>query len=457
MENFSPSSSMNDNNASGQASSVAGVPKEKASTPLVPATPLPHRCRSHAGRIILLSFFFGLLGGYVAKIDTTSPLARIFRPMTTKVKEIPGKNTSALGEGVPADDQNVVSVVEKASPAVVSIVVSKDVPKVRNFFQMPMGFPFFFGGPDDTSGGVDNGSGSGSTHQKVGSGSGFFVNSDGYIVTNKHVVSDSQADYTVIMSDGRELPATVLALDPVNDLAVIKVEGKDFPSLAFGNSDMLKVGQTVIAIGNPLGEFANSVSRGIVSGLKRHVTAGSQFGEEEETLRDIIQTDAAVNPGNSGGPLLDLAGDVIGVNVAVAQGAENIAFAIPVNQIKRSVEEVKAKGKISVPYIGVRYVLLNEEAAKQMGIKTTKGALIQRGQRITDLAVIPGSPADKAGLAENDIILSIDGQAIDADHPLATIIAGKQVGDTVTMKVLHRGDEETVSIKLEERPSQVGQ
>lgn len=381
--------------------------------------------------VVLLSFIFGLLGGYMARLDSVSVIAELFN------QETPAKTEKAKEPApVPLEDQAVVSVVERGSPAVVSIVITKDVPKVRNFFGLP-----FYGRPQEQGE---------STRQTVGYGSGFFVSQDGYIVTNKHVVSDTKAEYTVITNDGKELPATVLALDPINDVAVIKVNGDAFPALPLGDSDGIRVGQTAIAIGNPLGEFANSVSRGIISGLKRELTAGTSYGQEE-VLRDIIQTDAAINPGNSGGPLLDLDGNVIGINVAVAQGAENIGFAIPVNQIKRAVDEVKRTGRIAVPYIGVRYVILNEDIAAEAGLPYNYGALIQRGQNLTDFAVIPGSPADKAGLVENDIILEIDGQKVDEKHPLAVLIASHQVGDTVKLRIAHRGDEKDVTIRLEER------
>ncbi|MFZ1655145.1 MAG: trypsin-like peptidase domain-containing protein [Candidatus Moraniibacteriota bacterium] len=408
------------------------------------ARPVTRREQTPWLRILLLSFVFGLTGGMLSRPDALVSLVKYFR------SEGPSKTVSQVPslESVPLEDRAIVGVVERGSPAVVSIVITKDVPKVRNSFRSPFGLPFF-SNPSDPA---DDGSGA-STKQTVGNGSGFLVSSDGYIVTNKHVVSDAKAEYTVITSDKKEYPATVLALDPVNDVAVIKVNGDAFPALLLGDSDTIRVGQTAIAIGNPLGEFANSVSRGIISGLKRQVTAGVTFGQEE-VLRDIIQTDAAINPGNSGGPLLNLAGEVIGVNVAVAQGAENIGFAIPVNQIKRAVDEVKRTGKIAVPYLGVRYILLDEGIAKAAGLPVTYGALIQRGQTITDLAVVPGSPADKAGLLENDIILEIDGKKIDSEHPLANIIGSHQVGDTVELKILHQGDEETRSVKLEERKIQ---
>jgi serine protease Do len=392
--------------------------------------------------LFLVALIGGYLGGALSRPFSPFSFERLFPvPKIDETKESP-----ATPLVLPAEDQAVVAVVERSLPGVVSIVVTKDVPRVRNFFRAPFGFPFF---SDPFTQG--EGSDEESTRRTVGSGSGFFTSADGLIITNKHVVSDSRAEYTVITSDGKEYPAQVLALDPVNDLAVIKIEGSGFPALPLGDSDALRVGQTAIAIGNPLGEFANSVSRGIISGLERSVIAGT-LGDSEE-LRDIIQTDAAINPGNSGGPLLNLGGEVVGVNVAVAQGAENIGFAIPVNQLKRSVDEVRRTGKITAPYLGVRYVILNEAIATEADLPVEYGALIQRGERITDFAVIPGSPADKAGLMENDIILEIDGQRIDERNTLSILIAGKRVGDEVVLNVWHKGETKEVRARLEERKS----
>ncbi|NTW75960.1 MAG: PDZ domain-containing protein, partial [Candidatus Moranbacteria bacterium] len=289
--------------------------------------------------------------------------------------------------------------------------------------------------------------------QKVGSGTGFFVSSDGLVVTNKHVVSDQTADYAVVLSGGKEYSAKVLAVSPNQDIAVLKIEGSDFPSLPLGDSETLRVGQTAIAIGNPLGEFPNSVSRGIISGLNRNVTAGSAFGDTE-TLSDIIQTDAAINPGNSGGPLLDIAGNVIGINVAVAQGVENIGFAIPIDRVKRIIDEVKTTGKISTPYIGVRYAMIDEEIAEENGLPYPYGAIVIRGSRTAEFAVVPGSPADKAGIVENDIILEIDGTRLDTDHPLGNVVADHRPGDGITLKVWRKGDIRDVSVTLAERSQQ---
>lgn len=278
----------------------------------------------------------------------------------------------------------------------------------------------------------------------------FFASADGLVVTNKHVVSDEAATYTVVVNGGKEYEAKVLGKDPNNDIAILKVEGTDFPVLPLGDSDAIKVGQIAIAIGNPLGEFANSVSRGIVSGVQRDVTAGSGFGQEER-LTNIIQTDAAINPGNSGGPLFNINGQVIGVNVAVAQGAENIGFALPINDVKRIIEQVKTLGRIATPYIGVRHILLTEESAKQLELPYSYGALVLRGQNITDFAVIPGSPGDKAGLVENDIILEINGKKIDQNNTLSKIISQYNVGEELTLLVWHKGDTKEVKLTLEEK------
>lgn len=394
--------------------------------------------------IIAVSLISGIVGGLASRGGALP--SWLHTPAVTTPDQSNEQSGERAAISVAAEDETLVKMVEESTKAVVSIVVTKDVPRYRNAFRSPFGFgfPFF-----DDRGQVPK-QGEETERQQVGSGSGFIISRDGYVVTNKHVVSDDTAEYTVILSDEQEYSARVLARDPNNDIAVLKIEGTDFPALELGDSGSLRVGQTAIAIGNPLGEFANSVSRGIISGLGRSVEAGSYFGESE-TLRDIIQTDAAINPGNSGGPLLDIEGRVIGVNVAVAQGAENIGFALPVNSIKRVVDEVRTTGRLSMPYIGVRYIILNAAVAAEYGLDVDYGALILRGERMTDLAVIPGSPADKAGLIENDIILEIDGQKIDTDTPLGLVISNKRVGDEVTLKVWHKGETKEVRVRLEER------
>ncbi|OGI64765.1 hypothetical protein A3H53_00530 [Candidatus Nomurabacteria bacterium RIFCSPLOWO2_02_FULL_40_10] len=351
-------------------------------------------------------------------------------------------------ETIFSQEHFVIDAVKKTNPAVVSIIISKEVPKYETYIdpnqqQNPFGdlFPgFYFNVPQYRQNGTEK--------KQVGGGSGFFVSSDGLIVTNKHVVDQKDVEYTVFTNDGKKHTAKVIARDPVLDIAIIKVEGTGFPYLSLGNSDKLEIGQNVIAIGNALGEFRNTVSVGVVSGLARSITASSGSGTSE-VLDHVIQTDAAINPGNSGGPLLDLSGKVIGVNVAIAQGSQNIGFALPINSVKGAIESVKTTGKIIRPYLGIRYVTVTAEMKDKNNLTVDYGVLIKAGANTNELAVIPGSPADKAGIVENDIILQIDGVKLDEDTSLASVIRGKSVGQIIKLKVLSKGVEKTLPVTLE--------
>ncbi|MEI7749688.1 MAG: trypsin-like peptidase domain-containing protein [Candidatus Moraniibacteriota bacterium] len=431
-----------------------------------PASPASHRpvgasFSSKAAfffAVIVFSFVAGIAGSmferrlpeYVAKVPF---LSSFLKQKQAVIADAGMKTGTSLATPTDPSDVALVGIVERSSASVVSVVASKDVAQVGNPSDLPsilrqFGFDVGNGGTD---GQAQGNAGATPQKQKIGSGTGFFVSADGLVVTNKHVVSDETAEYTVVVPGGKEYPAKVLARSPNQDIAVLKIDGTGFTPIPIGDSASLQVGQTAIAIGNPLGEFPNSVSRGIISGLNRNLTAGSEFGDSE-TLSDIIQTDAAINPGNSGGPLLDLSGNVIGINVAMAQNAEGIGFAIPINQVKRVIDDVKTTGKISTPYIGVRYATVDETVQKANNLPYAYGAIVVRGVKATDLAVIPGSPADKAGIVENDIILEVDGTKLDADHPLGNIVANHRVGDTLSLKVWHKGAEGTVSVTLTERP-----
>ena len=272
------------------------------------------------------------------------------------------------------------------------------------------------------------------------------------ILTNKHVVLDKEAKYTVFTNDGRKFPAKVLAQDPLQDLAIIKIESnKPFPVVQLGDSSRLQVGQTVIAIGNALGEFRNTVSVGVISGLGRRIVASG--GGFFETLEDVIQTDAALNPGNSGGPLLNLNGEVVGINVAMVKGGQTIGFSMPINKAKRDIEQVKAYGKIVYPYLGVYYAIINKEIQKKYKLPVDYGAIIGwnlvagRTNEIfkTKIAVVPGSAAEKAGLKRNDIILEFNGEKITTDNTLAKIIMKYRPGDEVLLKILR--DKKIINIK----------
>ncbi len=344
------------------------------------------------------------------------------------------------------EESATTDAVEKVRPAVVSVVITKDLSKMYGQFYDDNFFsPFFKITPP-----AENGDGK----QEIGGGTGFFASSDGMIITNKHVVQDKDADYTVITQSGDKYEARVLARDPVEDFAVLKVDGENFPTVELGDSDTLKVGQTVIAIGNSLGQYQNSVTKGIVSGLGRDITAGDSSGRSSEKLQNIIQTDAAINQGNSGGPLISLSGQVVGINTAVDFSGQLVGFALPVDEIKDELNSVRETGKIKKPYLGVRYVLLDEEIAKKNDFSYSYGALVVRGENVTDLAVAPGSPADIAGIEENDIILEVNGSKINSDNDLSSYVQSFKVDDVIRLKIWHDGEEKQVEMKLMERPQE---
>jgi len=292
----------------------------------------------------------------------------------------------------------------------------------------------------------------GQTVQAEGSGTGFIITSDGLILTNKHVIAaiGSASTYSVVTVDGKTYDATVQSTDPFNDLAVLKIDARNLPVVELGDSDELKVGQWVVAVGNALGQFQNTVTAGIVSAKGRQIQASDSDGTSTETLSNLLQTDTAINSGNSGGPLVNLKGQVIGINTAVASGAQGIGFAIPINEAKSAIESIKKTGKIVRPYLGVRYQTVTPEIAKANNLSVDYGAIVLRGTGLTAFAVVPGSPADKAGIVENDIILEVNGDKIDADHSLVSLIQQYQVGDEVELKVLSKAKEKTVKVKLEE-------
>jgi len=334
----------------------------------------------------------------------------------------------------------IVEVAKKVCPAVITIAVSRDLPKIEGVYFFPYGDKSFVipkiknGKPEKT---------------KIGGGSGFIVSPDGYVLTSQHVVSDPKADYAVILEPTKKYPAKVLSKDPINDVAVLKIEGRGFPYLELADSEKIELGETVIAIGNPLGEFHDTLSAGIVSGLSRFITASSVFGQTAE-LKGLIQTDAAINPGNSGGPLVNLEGKVIGINTAVVMGAQNIGFAIPINYAKKDLEEVKKYGKIRRPFLGVRYIVLNKEFSKQNKLPVAHGALIIR-ERLGEEPVAKDSAAEKAGLKEYDIILEINNEKITEKNPLANVLQKFEVGQEVSLKVLRKGKEIICKTILKEK------
>lgn len=271
---------------------------------------------------------------------------------------------------------------------------------------------------------------------RTGKGSGFVVEGD-LILTNKHVVLGDQATYAVFTNENRQFEAELVALDPILDLAILRAPGLSLPPLALGDSDSVKLGQTAIAIGNALGEFQNTVSVGIISGLARNITANG-IGISEE-LQGLMQTDAAINNGNSGGPLLNLRGEVIGINVAVASDAENIGFAIPINEISRSLKSVRKTGDIKVPFLGVQY------------FENPDGPGVILGSGDNGPAVTPGSPAAQAGLLDGDVVIAVNDEKVVGLKTLFNLISNHEIGDTIWLKILRGGHEKIIPVILVER------
>lgn len=339
----------------------------------------------------------------------------------------------------------IVQIAKRVCPAVITIVVSKDLPKVEDFYSFPYGGKEYImpmANKDGRETQVEK--------TQIGGGSGFITSKDGYVITSNHVVADPLSDYTVIISPTHKLPAKVLSRNPINDIAVLKVEGKNLPHIGLHDSDKIQLGEDVVAIGNPLGEFQDTLSAGIVSGLSRYITAFGGIDHQMQNLRGLIQTDAAINPGNSGGPLVNMEGRVIGINTAMIMGAQNIGFAIPINYAKKDLAEVQKYGKIVVPFLGVKYVLLNKEMAQANKLPVNDGALVVR-EALGEPPVIKGSAADKAGMKEFDIILECNGQKIVAENSLSHILQKCKIGEETSFKILRDGQELALKAILEEK------
>jgi len=397
---------------------------------------------------IFLSSLFGFLAGAISGSYFSSEFEDYLKKLNIKVPE-PKKIEQVIekeptGLSQMSQEEAVIRVVKEVSPSVVSIIVSKDLPVFERYFEEPFKeFEEFFGPfkiPRYRQKGVEK--------KEIGGGTGFIISEDGLVLTNKHVVLEEAADYVVLMNDGRKFEAKVLARDPAQDLAILKIQSNEkFQVAVLGDSQELEVGQTVIAIGNVLGEFRNSVSVGVIAGLGRKITASG--GGLVETLEDVIQTDAAINKGNSGGPLLNLKGEVIGVNTAMAFGAENIGFAIPINKAKKDIKQVKELGKIVYPFLGVRYVVITKDIQLENNLPVDYGAWILGG--VGEPAIVPGSAAHIAGLKEGDIILEFNNEKITLENSLAKIISKYNPGDKVVLKILRQGEEKIVEIILGEK------
>jgi serine protease Do len=345
--------------------------------------------------------------------------------------------------------KQIIEAAKKALPAVVSVVVAKDLEDITSelpheFFHLPREERALLESrlnqaPRDEAGRI-----------KIGGGSGFIIDSSGIVLTNKHVISDPHAVYSIVAADGKKYETKIMACDPINDVAILKIDAKNLPTVEIGSTKKIELGQTVIAIGNALGEFKNTVSTGVVSGLSRLITAITDISGHQERLRGLIQTDAAINPGNSGGPLIDLDGRAIGINAAVVFGAQNIGFAIPIEQVKKDLAEIKKYGHIRRPFLGVRYMILNPAIKERFHLPFDYGALVVNEGGPGDFAVIPESAAEKAGLKEYDILLACNRKKITEEETLEDIIVNQNIGDELDLEVFREGKTLKKKIKLEE-------
>jgi S1-C subfamily serine protease len=388
----------------------------------------PARRQSPFGQVILAAILGGILasGGTFLALDASGALDR----------QTPAGATASSGTTVGArqpvtldESSAIIDVAAKLSPAVVRITAEGT-----------------------------NTNALGNTIPQTGVGSGVIYDANGWILTNRHVVTNDSAQIasklTVELKDGRQFDGRVYGVDTLTDLAIVKVEASGLPSAPIGDSTALKVGQLVVAIGSPLGTYSNSVTSGIVSAKGRTITVD---GPPATQLTNLIQTDAAINPGNSGGPLLDAAGNVIGINTAIAANSNGIGFAIPINIARPIMQQALAGQKLARPYIGIRYEAIDLQLATTDKLPVNQGAIVRAGQGSSgggsNTAVVPGGPADKAGIQEGDIIVSAEGQAIDTEHPLDAVLSQFAPSQTVTLTILRDGKQQDVQVTLGTRPN----
>lgn len=344
----------------------------------------------------------------------------------------PPLSTSNENVKIVSEESVVIDVVKKAAPSVVTVAIKRD--SASDSQNSPFGI--FAPQPDEES----------TTERYIGSG--FVLQKDGLIVTNKHVVDTRGVEYVIVDHEGKKYDVERIYRDPQNDVALIKTKGTasgGFKEMPLGDSTKLQVGQLSIAIGTPLGEFRNTVTTGVISGLGRGITAGSRFQGFVERLDNVIQTDAAINPGNSGGPLLNSGGQVIGINTAVASGGQSIGFAIPINVVKDSMKNFNDTGQFNRPFLGVSYTMISRQAALLNDLP--EGAYVRE--------IVPDSAAADAGIEVEDIITELDGKKVrEADNTIANVVNSKKVGDTITVKVYRNGDTLDLRATLKQTPEE---
>lgn len=387
-------------------------------------------------RLLILLIFLVILLGVASVISRVAPDLQ----NTFEKGQIPLQQDDRVR--VVSEESVVVETVKRVGPSVVTIA-AMSTGEGRVFDEDD---PFsIFGFPSQRE----------LSREPQNIGSGFIVSQDGIIVTNKHVVSEPSRQYSIVTTDEKRYEVQRIYRDPLNDIALLKIDPNADPDrvlrpLTLGDSSKLQVGQLAIAIGTALGEFNNTVTTGVISGLGRGIVAGSIYEGFVEQLDNVIQTDAAISPGNSGGPLLNSSGEVIGVNTAVSQSGENIGFALPINVVKDSLDNFNQTGQFNRPYLGVAYRMVSAEEAERNEIP--EGAYVQ--------TVVEGTAADEAGIRAGDIITRFDGAAVRArESELATLISRKKVGDEATLRIFRpdgngQGSEIEVTVTFEAAPEE---
>lgn len=369
--------------------------------------------------IIFLSISAGFAGGWLG----AQSLQNDTSPSVSQGRQVVREQSTLIS-----------SIAEEVGPSVVSIDVTSENTTQDLFF-----------GPQ--------------TRQQQSAGTGFIISDDGYVVTNRHVISDGATSVSLTMSDGTVLDnVTVVGKTSEGDsldVAFLKIndtKGKTLTPAKIGDSSSMQVGDTVVAIGNALGQFQNTVTSGIISGYGRSVVASDQSGASSDNLQNLFQTDAAINQGNSGGPLVNSDGEVIGINTAVAGGtAQNIGFAIPINDAKGLIDGVLESGTLERPYLGVQYIQLTPGSAEELGVAQTEGAYINASGGTN--GVVSGSPAAQAGLQAGDVIIKVNDEDVNTQNTLASVVGRFQVGAEVTITFVRDGKEQTTKTTLAALPN----
>ncbi len=436
MESGNSNTEINNNPASSEGEPLVAAAPEPVAPPVAPSPkptapaedswknykpktnqdnhPPRSRGGSNAGVIVGVIIAILLAGGALAV-----SLINMLSPQQTQPTSTVSPEGYYAGNSIEFEETSIANIVSKVTPAVVSIIS-----EVRTSSYFGYG-----------------------TAQA--SGTGMIVTSDGYIITNKHVIDGARSVQVITDSGDTYDNVTIVGTDPLNDVAYLKVSGvSDLPTIPLGDSKTIAVGQPVLAIGNALGAYQNSVTQGIIGGTGRSIQAGDSSGNNIEYLTDMLQTDAAINPGNSGGPLVNAAGEVIGINTAVSTDAQGLGFAIPISAVKGMLNNIIDNGRAERAYLGLSYITITSEVAKEFDLSVSQGAYVH-SDNSRQSAIVTGGPAAKAGIKDGDIISKINGVQVGRAGSISTLIGEYKVGDVVLVTIIRDGSEMTINVTLE--------